>query len=409
MIAVGAFFRRTKQGMGLAVATGSLLFAVPKAEAQENRSETVRSETVRTSPRGRDQIHLEFTPAQVQVLLPPPSAWPGQIVALTQELAPAVRTLRARIEASQKRPEFAEPVVLRLTTISPLTLIRQLGNARILSRANIPSTSKQTLSDFAKMLSSRVEGMRFAVEPSDLTWIDLEKLSQTLQAQTTLPLLQKQEWTRLVGAPTPEGDALRTHFGEHFRDAREKVGKFIRENPNAPEVPVIELLPDHFKKLIGRFSPLRGRNCFATALAFLDKNVEQMQNINLIREEGHHASMINNDEFMQALWLGYNELDAQEILAGLRFGDVVVFVDQAEGDSYLSLKHAAVHVAGQVYVHKQSKSASSPIEFTRWSDLAQTWTALAKQLDYRVFRRLPVNSLKSIDSKIAIEKIFWTQ
>jgi hypothetical protein len=119
--------------------------------------------------------------------------------------------------------------------------------------------------------------------------------------------------------------------------------------------------------------------------------------------------MINNDEFAQALWLGYRELEPVEILEGLKYGDVIAFLDRTEGDSYTGLKHAAVHVAADVYLHKPSKSASTPIEFTRWTNMVRIWGGLARELDYKVYRRLPSGSLRQRNSQIAIEKIFWSQ
>lgn len=352
---------------------------------------------------------LEFKPEKVKVFLAPPSAWPGQTMLKTAELSPSIPTLRARIEASLKRPEFAEPVVLRLTTHSALPILKQLGNETILKRLSDTTLAPRLIEEFKRRVLSRAEDMRLAIRPSDLGWLDLDKLARTLEMATVVPSFPVADWQRVMQADTPESAAAQDHFGQQFERISKAARAHLEHHPEASQLPMHEILPDHMKKLMGRFSPLRGRNCFATALSFLDANVVGMKNINMVREEGHHSAMINNDEFAHALWLGYYELDAQEILAGLRYGDIVAFIDAHEGNSYVAYKHAAVHVAGQVYLHKQSKSASTPIEFTQWRDLVLTWGALAKSLDYKVYRKLPQSSLRSQDSKIAIEKIFWTQ
>lgn len=345
----------------------------------------------------------------------PPSQFPLTVVTQPLLIAPSPSNLRARIEALKTKPEFAEPVVLRLNTVEASPILEQLAKQSIAEKL-LTREGNKLREDFRKTILSRVKDGRFSLEARDLAWVDLQKLSATIAQNSIQPSLLRKEWELATADPKTLTE-LQTHFGTAFRSLAKEVEKdFLASNStnsanstNGRQIPLDLFLPRHVRKVLGRYSPLRGRNCFATALGFNDPRVELMDNINLVREDGHHAAMINNDEFAQALWLGYKELEPEEILEGLKYGDVIAFLDATEGNSYTGLKHAAVHVAADIYLHKPSKSASTPIEFTRWGDMVRIWNTLARDLDYKVYRRLPIDSLRQRNSQIAIEKIFWSQ
>jgi hypothetical protein len=357
------------------------------------------------------------------------------------QLAPSPANLRARIQALDTKPDFAEPVMLRFNTLEPGPILEQLARQSVAEKL-LTREAARLKADFRASILSRIKDMRLSLEPRDLVWIDLQKLSATVAQTSVMPFLSLSLWRQALDDPHQSSD-LRDHFGDRMgtvvREVERQANGEQSETPGVPALPrttgllaepgtatsaapeatasrargqtiaLDAFLPAHVRDLLGRYSPLRGRNCFATALSFSDARVELMRNINLVREEGHHAAMINNDEFAQALWLGYRELDGTEILEGLMFGDVVAFLDLSDGESYVALKHALVHVAGDVYLHKPSKSASSPIEFTRWNDVARTWATLARDLDYKVYRRLPIGSLRQSKSQNAIENIHWSK
>jgi hypothetical protein len=317
--------------------------------------------------------------------------------------------LRTRIEALKKKPDLAEPVVLRLNTLEPAPILEQLAKQGLAEKL-LTREGNKLRSDFRSTILPRVKEGRLSLEVRDLVWIDLQKLSATIAQNSIKPSLMLKEW-ELALANSETRAELEDHFGQTFKAMAQDVEKSLlaSNEPGSLQIPLELFLPRHVRTVLGRYSPLRGRNCFATALGFNDPRVELMDNINLVREDGHHAAMINNDEFAQALWLGYRELEPVEILEGLKYGDVIAFLDRTEGDSYTGLKHAAVHVAADVYLHKPSKSASTPIEFTRWTNMVRIWGGLARELDYKVYRRLPSGSLRQRNSQIAIEKIFWSQ
>ncbi|MCA2958946.1 MAG: hypothetical protein IOD12_01750 [Silvanigrellales bacterium] len=339
----------------------------------------------------------------------PPSRFPLTVLTQPLLIAPTASILRTRIEALKKKPDLAEPVVLRLNTLEPAPILEQLAKQGLAEKL-LTREGNKLRSDFRSTILPRVKEGRLSLEVRDLVWIDLQKLSATIAQNSIKPSLMLKEW-ELALANSETRAELEDHFGQAFKAMAQDVEKSLlaSNEPGSLQIPLELFLPRHVRTVLGRYSPLRGRNCFATALGFNDPRVELMDNINLVREDGHHAAMINNDEFAQALWLGYRELEPVEILEGLKYGDVIAFLDRTEGDSYTGLKHAAVHVAADVYLHKPSKSASTPIEFTRWTNMVRIWGGLARELDYKVYRRLPSGSLRQRNSQIAIEKIFWSQ
>lgn len=243
----------------------------------------------------------------------------------------------------------------------------------------------------------------------DLSWIDLEKLSQALAYPSLDPFIPVDEIRSLKSSDAIVNQRWKSHFGSRFNEIRGRAESWLENNPAALQMPFSALLPDHMRTLLGRYSPFRGRNCFATALQFADSNIIQTKNINMVREAGHSLALINHDEFSHALWLGYDELSLQQSTLGLEFGDVVAIIDAKDAGAYTSFKHAVVHIAGDIYLHKPSKSASSPIEFVRWKELVQTWTPLLKQFDVRFFRRRPASRLNEQSPELAIEKIRWNR
>lgn len=349
-----------------------------------------------------------FADTAIEVLLAPPSSWPVTVKTDLIYLAPSPKTLRSRIEALQSQPDVAEPVVLKLNAKQAPPLIKQLGHTRILERLASPNLAPRMLREFHQSVFSRVKNSRLELVPDDLDWLDLEKLSMTLRQSSHAPMIANEDWMELNRNPENLEQA-RAHLSFRASHIWDEVERWLAHNSSAKAIPLTLFVPQHMRKLLGKYSPVRGRNCFGTALSFNDKAIENVPNINLVREPGHHMAMINSDEFSHALWLGYYELEGADILSGLELGDVVVFFDATEGDSYQALRHAAVHLAGEYYLHKQSKSAVSPIEFTTWKDLVATWQPLTRQLDYKVFRKFPYGSLRQQNPQIAIEKIFWSQ
>ncbi len=354
-------------------------------------------------------------------LTPPPSRWSKEIFLEPKTIKPGAKTLKVRIEAEKKRPEIAEPIVLRLKTTELRPLLAQLSSDTAFRKF---TQSKKYNFSLMKNLEKRIEKKEpeteleekkkttvalLTLSASDLSWLDLDKLSHALSFPSLEPFLPIKEIKDLKKREPSTVERWASHFGPRFAEVRMRADKWYEENSNAMQMPLSVLLPNHMRNLLGRYSPFRGRNCFATALQFADPGIIQAKNINLVREAGHSLALINHDEFSHALWLGYDELSPQQIGAGLQFGDVIALVDAHEGLAFTSYKHAAVHIAGDLYLHKPSKSASSPIEFVRWRELVQTWTPLVKQLDVRYFRHRPGTQIQERSPGFAIEKIRWNR
>ncbi len=358
---------------------------------------------------------------QIASTLPPPSRWGKDLLLEPKTIRPSQKTLKARIEGEKKRPEIAEPIVLRLKTTELRPLLAQLSTDATFRKIN---RSEKANFQLMRNLESRIDkkdqnaGIAKEDRPTvafltlnhtDLNWLDLEKLSQALSYPSLDPFLPLAEVRELSSSTPGAQERWMNHFGPRFNEVRMRAERWLAANPTAMQMPFSALLPDHMRNLLGRYSPFRGRNCFATALQFADPSIIQAKNINLVREPGHSAALINHDEFSHALWLGYDELNQQHVNLGLKFGDLVAIIDGTDENAYTSFKHAVVHIAGDIYLHKPSKSASSPIEFVRWRELVQTWQPLVKEFDVRFFRRRPTSRLNEQNSGIAIEKIRWNR
>ena len=367
---------------------------------------------------GNTNLVVEDTVASTT---PPPSRWERDLFLEPKTIRPSQKTLKARIEAEKKKPEISEPIVLRLKTTELRPLLAQLATDsafKKISRSeranfqlmrNLETRIEKKASDAVEIKDQRPTVALLTLSHQDLSWIDLEKLSQALAYPSLDPFIPVDEIRSLKSSDAIVNQRWKSHFGARFNEIRGRAESWLENNPAALQMPFSALLPDHMRTLLGRYSPFRGRNCFATALQFADSNIIQTKNINMVREAGHSLALINHDEFSHALWLGYDELSPQQSTLGLEFGDVVAIIDAKDAGAYTSFKHAVVHIAGDIYLHKPSKSASSPIEFVRWKELVQTWTPLLKQFDVRFFRRRPASRLNEQSPALAIEKIRWNR
>jgi hypothetical protein len=338
----------------------------------------------------------------------PPSLWNIELTHRWSTMQPDAKSLRARIEATLNFPQFADPIILRVIKKDPFSILEQLGlDSYIKGAISKPEQWVMGNERLVENLRRRLTAEKLTIGPEDLVWLDLTKLGKVLQTRTATPEVSLDAWD----AATDEEEgrfALQNHLGSNFARIETQIQHYRETNRDSDAVPLVELLPPNLKTLYARYSYLRGRNCFGTALEFANPRNVLDKTINIETEKAHFRTMINSDEFMRGLWLGYYELSPQEILMGLRWGDVVAFYDGTPPFSWLTLRHAAVHLAGDIYFHKQSKSASSPIELTDWQSLINTWAGLTPNLDYKVFRRLPEGK-SFLSPTRAMEKLSWTR
>ena len=325
-------------------------------------------------------------------------------------MKPDIKTIHARIEATNRQPKFADPISLKILRNNPMALLRQLGGESLLQSMNGTNEEKDPIQKISEQIAKRLGEDKFIVTPQDLDWMDLEKLANVLQSKTALPELALGDWTKAINDPE-KAKTFENYFQGDFQRVRSAINAFTQQHHDAETIPFQELLPNNVKALYGKYSHLRGRNCFGTALEFATPRNTLDKLINIETEEGHYRTMINSDEFARALWLGYNELTTEEILMGLNWGDVVVFYDASGPYSWQSLRHAVVHLGGDIYFHKQSKSAASPIELVQWDSLVSLWSRITPALDYKVYRRLPLGTGSGSFQKPtrAVEKLTWTR
>ncbi len=343
--------------------------------------------------------------AQIKVLPPPVSHLMLDVSESAIELRPSKRTLQRRLEATMREGGFGEPIRLRVEgELSDFLIQVATPRVRRMLR-NQGKVSPAQRDHFLEQVASRLSDDLLELDGRDLSWIDLERLRDHIQISSRIPRLSRIDVERALA--TPRGrDKLEKFFGSHWTRVVSKLE--ATPNSDAPWVQLMELIPDHMQDLFGRYSAYRGRNCFGTALQFASADILADRTINLVREQHHHAAMINSDEFSHALTRGYTPLTQDLLDQGLRFGDVVVFFDHARSEGFRSLLHAAVHVGGRYYFHKPSKSPSSPVEFARWEDMVRVWRRHAKSLDYRAYRRIPIKSGGYPESWAISEKIDWT-
>ena len=366
--------------------------------------------------------------------VPPPleapgSFWPGGDLELDSFLMrPTLDELRLRLMAEKNAPEAADPLVLRNRARANQNPSKNNNNNNNISNNQAAPDNRadnwtlvNALARHPSLLPWR--GPRdmprgyLRLHSRDIEWLDLLKLQAALGQPSVRPLIKKSSWNQAL-AEAPTRTLLEEHFGAQWPLLAAQIQRAIEGSSAHPKtyeeglgrdlIPPSALLPPAMATRWGHYAPTRGLNCFATALGFFDFDVVFDKAINSVREPGHDLGMINHDEFLQALWLGYQELSEGDILAGLKWGDIVVFFDEADGAGFVSLKHAAVHIAGQIYFHKASKSSSSPIEFTTWNRLIEVWQKHTQSLNYRVFRKVPVGRRPYQKPAVAIEKILWS-
>lgn len=351
---------------------------------------------------------LNFPKGQVVRSIPAPlSTWALPTTQKLVPLRPTTATLRKRLEATLRFQDVAESVRVRVKRGHVQQTLRSLATPAFEKMMISADDNDVAVSAFLKSMEKRLKKDKLKLDARDLRWVDLKRLSRYIEVRSVLPEFDPQTWLEAADEIV-ERTRMEVHFGDDFLRINQRVFAEREESGDSSPIPITALLPQHMEDIYGRYSAFRGRNCFATALLFAHKWVISDRSVNMIRESEHHFAMINSDEFINALWRGYTELSPAQMQRGLRYGDVVVFYDRADQSGYRSLRHTAVHITGEIYFHKPSKSASTPLEFTTWQKLTRTWQQITDDLGYRVYRKLPLESAVYIENSTRNEKINWT-
>jgi hypothetical protein len=383
----------------------------PVAERQKAQAANARAAIAppNNEPDWPKRSTLQFPKGQVVRPMPAPaSTWTLPTTRRLVPLRPTAATLRKRLEATLRFQHMSESIRIRLTPEDARETLRELATGPLRKMMSSSAESDvAAVAAFIQSLEKRLKNDKLKLDARDLRWVDLKKLSRYVEVRSVLPEFDPITWIAAT-EDSIERSRMEEHFGDDFLRIHQRVQLESEDGQDESPMPLTVLLPSHMEDIYGRYSAFRGRNCFATALQFANKEVISDRSVNMIRESDHHFAMINSDEFINALWRGYTELTPIQIQRGLRYGDVVVFYDRADELGYRSLRHTAVHISGALYFHKPSKSASTPVEFTTWQSLIDSWQRFTRDLDYRVFRKIPLESGIYIDNATRNEKINWT-
>ncbi len=300
------------------------------------------------------------------------------------------------LEASAPPSSFPSKLHSHPLTIYPSSLVLK---KRLLGTDN-ESGEKIT---FIKKKNKK----KVILEKKDLSWVDLKQIRALLPHKTVEPYLLKSEWQSLWKTKPNE---MKNFFSTYLNTQDKSPDDLILsslQDPRESKMLWRSLLPSNSAKNLHHYSFYQGRNCFLTALSFFDPDINQMPYINVTIKPKHYPVMINHDEFSQALWLGYDPLSDEEVLEGLKFGDMIVLYNADLWPDYTSLLHAMIHVGGNFYFHKMSKSASSPIEFTTWESTEAIWKKNVSHLGHKIFRRKLKKFDKNKDINFEMEKSLW--
>lgn len=165
----------------------------------------------------------------------------------------------------------------------------------------------------------------------------------------------------------------------------------VLKNKLSSKIPVsvkTNLLPRFARAAVGKFTVYQGPNCFHASIAFHNRSAVQSPFINVSREENYHHEMINHDELLRILQSQFYPVALEK--TQLKYGDVIVFVDQKDSekiDDFKMLKHAAVMLFHPYVFSKGSKSANSAYSIKKLDAEKILWTKYFKNIRLKVFRK----------------------
>ncbi len=156
-----------------------------------------------------------------------------------------------------------------------------------------------------------------------------------------------------------------------------------------------DLLPDFARRMVKKFIPFRGPNCFHAALTFQSPKFTSSSMINIKEEQGYHRAMINYDE----LWKSLNELfyEVTPDKSKLAYGDMLVFFEVPLGKESLAIddidfrwiRHTATYLYNGYTFSKGSKSSNTPYAVRTVAEEWRTWQRFTKNLGVKIYRRSP--------------------
>ncbi len=293
--------------------------------------------------------------------------------------------LKTRVEKSQTTPEI-EPVGLKIPKDKKERMIYagriakdgfesnvlKILNSKINKALKDPNEQKSKLSYVKIELDSylaRIIKLNVFAKDYEASTHDLVIKTKTLPSK-----LKKQLFNQV--------EEYLSEDRQTFLTRKIKAGKPL----NVKE----DLLPPFATKMIDKFTPFKGPNCFHAALAFQGENFAKAGYVNIKKQKGYHDYMINYDELWDTINHYFYEINPK--LSPLKYGDMIVFFDITNPSSFTNphytwIKHTATYLFSNYTFSKGSKSANTAYTIKTLDEEWTTWHKYVKNLGIKVFRK----------------------
>lgn len=150
-----------------------------------------------------------------------------------------------------------------------------------------------------------------------------------------------------------------------------------------------ELLPSFAEKMVKKYIPYRGPNCFHAALSFHGQKLSGSPLVNVKEEKGYHSAMINYDELWRVINSHFYEVNPKE--SPMKYGDMVVFFNVPKNKSapmdFHWIRHTATYLFGPYTFSKGSKSPDTPYSVKTLTEEWETWRTYTENLGVKIYRR----------------------
>lgn len=150
-----------------------------------------------------------------------------------------------------------------------------------------------------------------------------------------------------------------------------------------------QMLPEFAEKMVKKYIPFRGPNCFHASLSFHGQKISGSPFVNVKEEKGYHRAMINYDELWRVINSHFYEVNPKE--SPLKYGDMLVFFNVPKGETgpvkYDWIRHTATYLFGPYTFSKGSKSPDTPYSVKTLPEEWQTWRSFTENLGIKVYRR----------------------
>lgn len=157
------------------------------------------------------------------------------------------------------------------------------------------------------------------------------------------------------------------------------------------------MLPAFAEKMVKKYIPYRGPNCFHAALSFHGQKISSSPFVNVKEEKGYHSAMINYDELWRAINTHFYEVNPKD--SPLKYGDMLVFFNVPKGEpgpiNFHWIRHTATYLFGPYTFSKGSKSPDTPYSVKTLTEEWETWRSYTDNLGVKIYRRTTTKAKKA--------------